>query len=262
MSDARLFVLGALLAGPMHGHQIRRQAQLDRTELWTDIKVGSLYGALHRLVAEGAIEVVRTEQGAGPARTVYALTPAGHEEFIALRDRTLREVRLRPDPVDLALHYADDLTEQDLRALIGARRDALVARLTAWLHQREQAEPYLRGLEPMTFDHTTARLRAEIAWHESLLERLPGLLAANGRARPPATEGVHGGAPRTEAAHDRGQAPRTEAAHDRGQAPRTEAAHDRSQALTTETFHDRDQAPTTEAPNDPDPAPTAEGRQG
>ncbi|MFF4418673.1 PadR family transcriptional regulator [Streptosporangium sp. NPDC001559] len=189
MSDTRMFVLGALLRGPMHGHQIRRQAQLDRTELWTDIKAGSLYGALHRLVAEGAIEVVRTEQAAGPARTVYALTAAGREEFIALRDRTLREVRLRPDPVDLALHYADDLTEEKLRALIGDRRDALVARLTAWRHQREQAEPYLRGLEPMTFDHTTARLRAEIAWHESLLEQLPKLLAANDCGQAPTTEG-------------------------------------------------------------------------
>ncbi|NUP68790.1 MAG: PadR family transcriptional regulator, partial [Nonomuraea sp.] len=185
----RMFVLGALLRGPMHGHQIRRQAQLDRTELWTDIKVGSLYGALHRLVAEGAIEVVRTEQAAGPARTVYALTPAGREEFIALRDRTLREVRLRPDPVDLALHYTDDLAEEDLRTLIGDRRDALVARLTAWRHQREQAEPYLRGLEPMTFDHTTARLRAEIAWHESLLEQLPKLLAANDHGGAPTAEG-------------------------------------------------------------------------
>lgn len=182
-----MFVLGALVRGPMHGHQIRRQAQLDRTELWTDIKVGSLYAALHRLVAEGAIEVVRTEKAGGPARTVYALTAAGREEFIALRDRMLREVRLRPDPVDLALHYAEDLTEEDLRAMIGHRRDALTARLTAWRHQREQAEPYLRGLEPMTFDHTTARLRAEIAWHESLLEQLPHLLPLSERgSRTPA----------------------------------------------------------------------------
>lgn len=79
MNDTRLFVLGALTQGPMHGHQIRRQAQLDRTELWTDVKPGSLYGALHRLVGEGAIEVVRTEQSGGPARrsptTIGALPP-------------------------------------------------------------------------------------------------------------------------------------------------------------------------------------------
>ncbi|MGN9847093.1 PadR family transcriptional regulator [Nonomuraea sp. H19] len=192
MSDVRMFVLGALVRGPMHGHQIRRQAQLDRTELWTDIKVGSLYGALHRLVAEGAIEVVRTEQAGGPARTVYALTAAGHEEFIALRDQMLREVRLRPDPVDLALHYAGDLAEEELRAMISDRRDVLVARLTAWRHQREQAEPYLHGLEPMTFDHTTARLQAEIAWHESLLEQLPKMLAGSDRGESPTAEGRQG----------------------------------------------------------------------
>jgi hypothetical protein len=41
----------------------------------------------------------------------------------------------------------------------------------------------------MTFDHTTARLRAEIAWHESLLEQLPKLLAASDRGRAPTAEG-------------------------------------------------------------------------
>lgn len=177
MKDTRLFVLGALVQGPMHGHQIRRQAQLDRTELWTDVKPGSLYGALHRLVAEGAIEVVRTEQSGGPARTVYALTTEGREEFIACRDSTLHETALPPDPVDLALHHTGDLAEEELRAVITDRREALSARLTEWQQQRERAEPYLHGLEPMTFDHTTTRLRAEIDWHDRLLEQLPKLLA-------------------------------------------------------------------------------------
>lgn len=177
MNDTRLFVLGALMAGTMHGHEIRRQAQLDRTELWTDVKPGSLYGQLHRLAAEGAIEAVRTEQAGGPARTVYALTAAGRQEFIACRDQALREVRLRPDPVDLALHHTGDVAEEELAALVADRRAALAARLAEWHHQRERAAPYLRGLEPMTFDHTLTRLRAEIDWHDRLLEQLPKLLA-------------------------------------------------------------------------------------
>lgn len=179
MSDTRLFVLGALMQGPMHGHQIRRQAQQDRTELWTDVKVGSLYAALHRLVTDGAIEAVRIEQSGGPARTVYALTSAGREEFVSLRDQILREVRLRPDPVDLALHHAEDLAEEQLRGILAARRDELLAKLTAWRHIREHAEPYLHGLEPMTFEHTMTRLEVDIAWHERLLEQLPKLLAAS-----------------------------------------------------------------------------------
>jgi len=74
MNPTRLFVLGALARhGPMYGHQIRRDARIDCTELWSEVKPGSLYAALHRLQAEGLIEPVRTEQqGNLPARTVYA----------------------------------------------------------------------------------------------------------------------------------------------------------------------------------------------
>lgn len=180
MNDTRLFVLGALLAGPMHGHEIRRQARLDRTELWTDVKTGSLYAQLHRLAAEGAIEVIRTEQSGGPARTVYALTAVGRQEFIACRDQALREVRLPPDPLDLALHHAGDLAEEDLAALLADRRAALAARLEEWRHQQQRAAPWLHGLEPMTFEHTLSRLRAEINWHDRLLEQLPTLLADPG----------------------------------------------------------------------------------
>lgn len=176
MNDTRLFVLGALMSSPMHGHEIRRQAQLDRTELWTDVKPGSLYGQLHRLAAEGAIEAVRTEQSGGPARTVYALTDAGWQEFIACRDQALREVRLRPDPLDLALHHSTDMAEDELAALIADRRATLATQLAEWLHQRARASPYLKGLEPMTFEHTLARLQAEIDWHDRLLEQLPRLL--------------------------------------------------------------------------------------
>jgi DNA-binding PadR family transcriptional regulator len=61
MSSIRLFILGTLAAsGPLHGHQIRQQAQADRTERYTDIQVGSLYGALKRMAREGLVGVVRT----------------------------------------------------------------------------------------------------------------------------------------------------------------------------------------------------------
>ena len=50
MNPTRLFVLGALARrGPMYGHQLRRGARLDRAELWSEVRPGSLYGALHRL---------------------------------------------------------------------------------------------------------------------------------------------------------------------------------------------------------------------
>jgi DNA-binding PadR family transcriptional regulator len=162
----------------MHGHQIRREAQTNRTELWTDIKVGSLYGALNRMAQEGIIEAVRTERsGNMPARTIYAITDLGRQELGVLRDEILREVRLRPDPVDLALQYSSELGPDAVIAAFTNRRAALQAQLDAFQLVYAQAKPYLRGAEPLTFEHHTIRLNAEIAWHDRVIAELPIALA-------------------------------------------------------------------------------------
>lgn len=179
MNTTRLFILGTLeRGGPMHGHRIRRAAQTDRTELWADVKPGSLYGALHRMEDEGIVEAVRTEQeGKRPARTVYGITEEGRGELAAHRDEALREARLRPDPVDLALHFTGDLSEGALRSALEARRGSLAAQLASWRQVRESADSYLSEMEKMTFGHTLARLEAELVWHDEILEKLPMLLA-------------------------------------------------------------------------------------
>ena len=180
MNMMRLFILGTLArGGPMHGHQIRRAAQTDRTELWADVKPGSLYGALHRMEAEETVKTVRTEQeGKRPARTVYEITEAGRGELAAHRDEALREARIAPDPVDLALQFTGDLSEGALRSALEARRGSLASQLASWRQVRESADPYLGEMEKMTFGHTMGRLEAEIAWHDELLERLSALMAA------------------------------------------------------------------------------------
>jgi DNA-binding PadR family transcriptional regulator len=186
MNSTRLFVLNALAQhGSMYGHQIRRVSQLDRTELWTDIKPGSLYGALHRMAEEGVIDVVRTEQeGKMPARTVYAITPAGKDELIAIRDEALRETALHPDPVDLALTAAGDLSAEQMTAVISNRRAALVANRAMLQQLREYAEPHLTALESITFEHSLLRLEAEIAWHDRLLTAMPALFGKEGATGP------------------------------------------------------------------------------
>ena len=182
MSAVRLFILGALArGGPMHGHQIRRDAQTDRTELWTDVKVGSLYAALNRMADEGVIEAVRTERtGNLPARTVYAITEEGHKELSALRAAILRDTRLRPDPVDLAMQYSQDMPPADLLAAMADRRAALDAQLQSWRHLHETSAQYLTGTEPLGFQHGLMRLEAELAWHDMVLRELPKLLETNG----------------------------------------------------------------------------------
>lgn len=179
MSAVRLFVLSALAEhGPMHGHQIRHQAQSDRTELWTEVKVGALYGALKRLAGEGLIVEVRSERvGNLPERTVYEITARGREALSAVHNEALRTVAFRPDPFDLALVHAGELDEQELANVIADRRDALRVRHNMVHHQAEAADQWLTEAERMAMAHGLARLAAELAWHEDLLDRLPKIVA-------------------------------------------------------------------------------------
>ncbi|GAA3434812.1 PadR family transcriptional regulator [Kutzneria kofuensis] len=174
MNSTRLFALSALARrGPLHGYAIRQAAQLDRTELWTDVKPGSLYNALKRMTEEGLVRVARTERdGNPPERTVFEITAAGRAELVAQRDAALADVRLLPDPVDLALQFTPDLSPDELTTAFTARRRTVADRLAQFERERETAAPDLVGLEPLIFEHCVARLRAELAWHDDVLDRL------------------------------------------------------------------------------------------
>lgn len=179
VSSIRLFILGTLAAtGPLHGHQIRQQAQYDRTESWTDIKVGSVYGALKRLASEDLVREVRTERvGNRPERTVYEITPAGRRALAAVRDAALRELDRHYDPFDLALAQSRDIPEDDLRQLVANRIGGLKVELASLRHNAEMADPYLNEAERMVLSHLIVRTEAEVSWHTELAARLPKITA-------------------------------------------------------------------------------------
>jgi len=184
VNPTRLFILGALAKrGPMYGHQLRRDARIDRTEMWSEVQPGSLYSALHRLAAEGLIETLRTEQdGQFPARTVYGITAEGQRELRMLRTEALEAIRLQPDPVDLALAMSGDLSEDVLRGYIEDRLQVLSAHASRLEHQRERTWPDQTVADDLVVEHARLRVHAEISWHQQVLDRL-GKLTADSEQR-------------------------------------------------------------------------------
>lgn len=170
MSVSRLFVLTTLAErGPMHGHQMRLQAAEDRTEQWTDIKPGALYGVLSRLEREGLVATTRTERkGNYPERTVYEITADGRRALETLRDQMLRTVVLGNDPFDLALAHSGAVAEETLREIIQARLLELNGQLTAAESRLSAALPWLSEAERAVCEHQISRLRTEVSWHERL----------------------------------------------------------------------------------------------
>lgn len=160
----------------MYGHQLRRDARVDRADLWSDVRPGSLYGAMHRMAAEGLIEPLRTEQpGRLPARTVYAITAEGLRELRALRAEALGDVAIRPDPVDLALAMSADLDHETLRGYLEDRVSVLTAEAARLRHRRDRAWPDQTVADDLVVEHARLRIEAELAWHRLVIDQVAKL---------------------------------------------------------------------------------------
>jgi len=181
-------ILGLLAErGPMHGHQIRRTAELTNTEVWGGITGGALYAELRKLDGEGLIQTVREEQvGRRPARTVYQITEEGRLELILQRDAALDVVFGSADPLSVVLLFAAGTDPADLGERLAARRRRVVAQLEATAEERERLtrQGVLAPLDVAAFRRGELRLEAELRWHDEFEGRLAAGPAgeASGRA--------------------------------------------------------------------------------
>ncbi|MEV6986197.1 PadR family transcriptional regulator [Sphaerisporangium sp. NPDC051017] len=76
VSEPTYFILAALLDGPLHGHGIIKRV-VDLSEGRIRLPVGTLYGALDRLAANGLIAIDHEEVVDGRPRRYFRLTDDG-----------------------------------------------------------------------------------------------------------------------------------------------------------------------------------------
>jgi DNA-binding PadR family transcriptional regulator len=167
----RLMALGMLgRYGAMHGHQIRRWAEVTQVGEWGGVSVGALYRELRAMEGEGLVSAVRTEQvGRRPARTVYEITSEGQFELGSLRTQALRNLEYGPDPVGVALSFAfHGADREEVRDLLRARRDhiAVAAQEVAVTRERGVAAGYLDPAQAASMRRLELHQLAELAWHD------------------------------------------------------------------------------------------------
>lgn len=92
MSEQVFLVLTALAREPLHGYAIVRAVD-GLSEGRMRLRVGTLYGVLDRLVAEGLAERDREEVHQGRLRRYYRLTDAGVRALSAEVARLSANVR-------------------------------------------------------------------------------------------------------------------------------------------------------------------------
>src|SRR5262249_53079791 len=89
----------------------------------------------------------------------------------------LQEIRLQPDPVDLALAMSSEVSEDTLRGYIEDRIGAFLAHVSQLEHQRERSWPDQTVADDLVVEHALMRVNAEISWHQLVLDRLGKLTA-------------------------------------------------------------------------------------
>jgi hypothetical protein len=101
----------------------------------------------------------------------------------ALREDALREVTMRPDPVDLALAMSADLDEDTLRGYFASRRQALSGRAADFARVRAHSWPDQGPADDLIIEHAMARIETELRWHDMVLDRIGKLTGHKGVAR-------------------------------------------------------------------------------
>lgn len=175
MNLTRLMVLGVLAdRGPMHGHQIRRTAEITNVERWGGVSVGALYRELHHMEDEGLVEPVRSEQvGRRPARTVYTITSEGRLELHLLGELAVEEPPDSPDALAVALLFGGLGNDHDnLTALLRGRRRKLEIALESLTGERDRlvSKGYLDDIAIAVFRRGEVHLEAELIWHDEFAE--------------------------------------------------------------------------------------------
>ena len=92
MTEQAFFILTALVDGPRHGYGIvATVAELSDGRV--ELKVGTLYGVLDRLVVEGLVELDREEAHQGRLRRYYRITDGGIHDLAQEADRQAANAR-------------------------------------------------------------------------------------------------------------------------------------------------------------------------
>jgi DNA-binding PadR family transcriptional regulator len=164
-------LLGFLTRGARHGYELKRahDARFPRAR---PLAFGQVYATLERLARDGLVEVVGTEQGSGPERIRYALTPRGS----AALDAWLAEVE-PPAPFVASALFAKVvvalLTGGSADAYLRAQRAAHLARMRELT--RLKTKPDAAPSELVSADYALAHLDADLQWMDLTTRRLDAL---------------------------------------------------------------------------------------
>lgn len=165
-------ILGLLAQRPRHGYELRAafEAVAGGEENW-DVKPAQVYTTLARLEKSGLVAEHAVEQGAGPEKRIYAITPQGQEALSGWLAEGTRPGHQR-DEFYLKLMSALVSEAADPYRMIHFQRTLLYRELHAITDQRLSADSSRELAKLLLLDKAAMHLEADLRWLDMTEARL------------------------------------------------------------------------------------------
>jgi DNA-binding PadR family transcriptional regulator len=158
-------VLGTLREAPMHPYQMQRLLRHRHKDEILALKRGSLYHAIGRLERAGLIEPTSTSRdGRRPERTVYRLTAAGRDEFLAALRTMVSTPRRESSEFMAAMSFLVHLTPYEALPHLDERCSLLAEEIERQRDVLREAGRFVDKINLIENEYLLAMLKAEREW--------------------------------------------------------------------------------------------------
>ncbi len=162
-------VLALLREAPMHPYEMQRLLHERHKDEILALKRGSLYHAIGRLLLANFIRVKSTErEGRRPERTIYRITPAGREKFLAVLRSIVATPRRESSEFMAAMSFLVHLSAAEAVPLLRDRSRNLKRQIERVRAGLTAASAHVHRINLVESEYLLALLRAELAWVQGL----------------------------------------------------------------------------------------------
>lgn len=160
-----LTVLCLLRERPMHPYEMQRLIRQRHKDQFLDLKRGSLYHAIDRLLQAGLIEVVETSrEGRRPERTTYRLSERGDLEVLDWLRELLAKPVCEATQFVAALSFLPHLSAEDAAEQLHQRAFRLELEIVALDAVLQKMTPQIGRAPLIEVEYVRALKQAEREW--------------------------------------------------------------------------------------------------
>lgn len=164
--ERELLLLGLLRRHDMHGYELHEFINNNMTSC-VDLKKATAYHLLDKMEKQGWLNSRKEDQDNRPSRTIYEITGVGEEAFQRLLRENLASYSETVFTGNIGLAFLDTLSHDEAIALLQQRRESLSTQLLFY-----KEVPTHVGSMGLVIEHQVHHLSSELAWLDTLLERL------------------------------------------------------------------------------------------